>query len=72
MATNSTYHAIIYLQLFVMLDLMAGGLCCSELRAAERLMEDGGPEVIIGSSNFNNPGSFVGDIASLEYGVTRR
>lgn len=51
---------------------MAGGLCCSELRAAEKLMEDGGPEVIIGSSNFNNPGSFVGDIASLEYGVTRR
>jgi len=51
---------------------MAGGLCYSELRAAEKLMEDGGPEVIIGSSNFNNPGSFVDDIASLEYGVTRR
>jgi len=51
---------------------MAGGLCYSELRAAEKLMEDGGPEVIIGSSHFNNPGSFVGDIASLEYGVTRR
>jgi len=46
---------------------MAGGLCYSELRAAEELTEGGGPEVIIGSTNFNNPGSFVRDITSLQY-----
>jgi hypothetical protein len=44
---------------------VAGGLCYSELRAAEELMEAGGPEIILGSTNFTTPESFVKDIASL-------
>eukprot|EP00557_Chaetoceros_sp_GSL56_P014074 CAMPEP_0176483692 /NCGR_PEP_ID=MMETSP0200_2-20121128/4053_1 /TAXON_ID=947934 /ORGANISM="Chaetoceros sp., Strain GSL56" /LENGTH=637 /DNA_ID=CAMNT_0017880109 /DNA_START=201 /DNA_END=2114 /DNA_ORIENTATION=+ len=44
---------------------VAGGLCYSELRAAEELMEAGGPEIIVGSTNFTTPESFVRDIASL-------
>lgn len=44
---------------------VAGGLCYSELRAAEELMDAGGPEIIMGSTNFSTPESFVKDIASL-------
>lgn len=44
---------------------VAGGLCYSELRAAEELMEAGGPEIVLGSTNFTTPQSFVKDIASL-------
>ena len=44
---------------------MAGGLCFSELRAVEELMDAGGPEIIIGGTSFITPGSFVKDIASI-------
>jgi len=44
---------------------VAGGVCFSELRAAEELTEAGGPEVVIGGTSFITPGSFVEDIASI-------
>uniref|UniRef100_A0A7S3QD01 Uncharacterized protein n=1 Tax=Chaetoceros debilis TaxID=122233 RepID=A0A7S3QD01_9STRA len=45
---------------------MAGGACYSELRAANELMEKGGPEVILGSTHFIDPSTFVKSIASLK------
>lgn len=38
---------------------IAGGACFSELLAAEQMMEDGGSEVILGSTHFCNPEQFV-------------
>jgi hypothetical protein len=38
---------------------IAGGACFSELLAAEQMMDDGGSEVILGSTHFCNPEQFV-------------
>ena len=44
---------------------MVGGVCYSELRAAEELTAAGGSEVVIGGTSFITPGSFVDDLASI-------
>lgn len=44
---------------------VAGGSCFSELLAAEQVMEDGGPEIILGSTHFCNPEMFVQMLRNL-------
>eukprot|EP00559_Dactyliosolen_fragilissimus_P001120 CAMPEP_0184861448 /NCGR_PEP_ID=MMETSP0580-20130426/6137_1 /TAXON_ID=1118495 /ORGANISM="Dactyliosolen fragilissimus" /LENGTH=648 /DNA_ID=CAMNT_0027358957 /DNA_START=1 /DNA_END=1947 /DNA_ORIENTATION=- len=44
---------------------MAGGLCYSELRSAQELMDKGGNEIILGSTRFISPKDFVDDLINL-------
>ncbi len=44
---------------------VAGGACFSELRAAQELMDNGGPEIILGTTHFIDPSTFIDYIGSL-------
>lgn len=44
---------------------VAGGMCYSEIRAAEEIMYTSGREVILGSTNFLNPTEYIENLRSL-------
>ena len=44
---------------------VAGGLCYSEIRAAEEVMSTSDREVILGSTNFLNPTEYIENLRSL-------
>mmetsp|Transcript_37856 Transcript_37856/g.55757 ORF Transcript_37856/g.55757 Transcript_37856/m.55757 type:complete len:655 (+) Transcript_37856:107-2071(+) len=44
---------------------MAGGMCYSELRAAQELMISGDKEIILGSTGFLNPSEFIKELSTL-------
>jgi len=48
-----------------MIVFVAGGICHSELRAAQEIMNKSGQEVILGSTHLLNPTTFVNDLKSL-------
>ena len=48
-----------------LITFMVGGLCYSELRAANDLMSKGGREIIVGSTTFLTPQHFIKELASL-------
>lgn len=48
-----------------MIVFVAGGACYSELRAAQEIMNKGGQEIILGSTHFTNPTTFIDDLKTL-------
>lgn len=48
-----------------MLVFITGGLCFSELRVARDVMGKEGKEVILGSTHFSKPTSFMQDVSKL-------
>jgi len=44
---------------------IAGGMCHSEVRCAQELMDKGGPEIILGSTRFISPSQLMDDLATL-------
>jgi syntaxin-binding protein 1 len=48
-----------------MIVFVAGGVCFSELRAAQEIMSKGGQEVIVGGTSFVNPTTFIDNLKAL-------
>lgn len=48
-----------------MIVFVAGGVCFSELRAAQEIMSKGGQEIIVGGTSFVNPTTFIDNLKTL-------